>query len=170
MLIKVPVASTNRAQGPHKEEKMDSKLLAVVALALSLVALGLTVYGRYFDHPLGKGLKGYDLTSPEKAYQSKVEMNLAVDINAFREMNAIFGGKEAEDKLKSFAVEKTGEYAGKKILFVKWTTEGVDRYEIRSFEKHVDSGLWEEAHLSAWSVDDESLSEEMKSWEKRDPK
>src|SRR5262249_9207842 len=114
-------------------------ILGGSALAVSLLALALNLFR---GNPLGAGLSKYDFSTPRAAMTSQWEMEVNGDIRALIEYGSTVNGPRIREKLKTLDVRKEAEWHGKKILFIRYESDGVKRYETVGMEKDAKSGFW----------------------------
>lgn len=133
-------------------------LMASAALVVAVLALG-------GDDPLGKGLDGYDMSTPKTALVADLEMRKNMDVRAQLDLQALHVNKHLDEKLASVEVDRQATYDDKQILFVSWTEDGKKQYKAEAFEKDEDSGLWFRSYVSAYDVTDEILKEDISAWE-----
>ncbi len=138
-----------------------SLVMSACALALSLLALAWTLA----SDPLGKGIEGYDLSSPEGALRSELKMQLNQDIRARIQLDAMKKGKTVREKLETLKVHRTSDYAGKKLLFVSFTDNGISKYDVEAAEKDADTGMWLHTFVSIYDIEDSALQEAAERWE-----
>jgi hypothetical protein len=134
-----------------------------MALVLSSLALVLVV----FRNPLGHGMSKYDFSSPIAAMNSEIEMQLNHDFLAALERDEVIEGTYLREKLKTLEVRKEREWKGSVILFVAYKRNGVEKHEVKGFEKHAKTGLWMHKYVSPYEVkdDNQALRKEISEWE-----
>lgn len=140
-----------------------SALLSCAALVVALVALGVVV----FRDPLGSGIRHYDLSTPRASLESQIKMELDGDIRARLELQRQIQGKMLKERLSTLRVRKEAIFRGKKILFLAYKENGVDKYLTKSFEKDANTGFWLPTYVSTYEVtnEDKDLAAQMKRWE-----
>jgi hypothetical protein len=128
-----------------------ARALSVIALVLSLAAIGMSVLAMRRD-PLGTDLSRYDLSSPEQTLRSINKIIAKQDIRAALEFvrTSVWvesgGDKEAKlfladnptlTVLKSLELSNSGEPKnnGVVVSFVKFNVSGVDYYAVKFFRK-----------------------------------
>jgi hypothetical protein len=144
-------------------------VLGWFALLFSLAALGGVGYMMFLrPDPLGKGLAKYDFSTPAAAMKSELEMEANFDVRAGLELQRKTKKKPVEEMINSLSVKKEEEWRGKKILFVSFTRDGVEKHETQAFEKQADTGFWVKSPLSSFDVreDNKKLADMMESWTK----
>lgn len=126
-----------------------SRVISIIALVLSLVAIGLSVQRR---DPLGRDLSRYDLSSPEQTLRSVNKIIASQDIRAALQFlkNEVWAesGGEKESKLflsdspnltvlKSVELSNSGDTKnnGTVVSFIKFNVSGVDYYTVQYFRK-----------------------------------
>lgn len=161
--------SMSNSSATQKASTPSTILLALIvivsggALAIAVVAYrAATAKLPSIDPSTGKK---YDFSSPEAAYKSHTTMYRDGDIAAIRWYEVEFRRALLDEKLKTFEVSRVAEYSGKRVLFVKYQSRGMDRYDTVAMERDAASGLWGEVRLSYFDVTDEKLKDEMRKWE-----
>jgi hypothetical protein len=134
-----------------------------VAVLLSIIALCIAI----FRHPLGRGMNAYDFSTPSAALKSQIEMALNNDIRAAIELETMRSRKAAKEKLNTLKIHKESEYGGKKILFISFEKNGILKYDIESFEKDADSGLWYHSYVGTYDMKDSDLKKAIEDWQKK---
>jgi hypothetical protein len=143
---------------------------AWVSLALSglavLVAIAALVVALVRD-PLGSGLANYDFSTPKAALISQMKIALNKDIRALLELQSQIKSKKLKEAIDTVEVRKEAEFQGKKILFVAFKEDGVNKYKTGAFEKHAETGFWQPTYVSAFTVEKENkeLAAQMRRWE-----
>lgn len=137
--------------------------LATLALALALSALGVVL----FRDPLGSGLAKYDFSTPKAALISQKKIELNKDIRALLELQSRTKNKKLKEAIETMEVRKEAEFQGKKILFVTFKEDGVNKYTTEAFEKHAETGFWIPTYVGSFTVqkDNRGLAEQMRRWE-----
>ena len=141
----------------------------MLPLALSIAALVISIIGAawsIFHGGLGKGISGYDFSTPAKAMDSSLAINLNTDIRAMMEMERVKSGKKLKEKRDTLKVHRDAEYQGKKILFISFNENGIEKHEVEGFEKDAESGMWFPAYVSKYSMTDAPLKKSAEDWEK----
>lgn len=128
-----------------------NRTMSIIALVLSLAAIGLSVQTTRRD-PLGTDLSKYDLSSPEQTLRSINKIVARQDIRAALQLlkNEVWaesgGDKEAKlflsdspalTVLRSIEVSNSGDPKnnGTVVSFVKFSVSGVDYYTVQYFRK-----------------------------------
>lgn len=142
-----------------------SILLSSTALTCALLALAVTLL---YD-PTQPNLKAYNLTTPEDALKSNLEMNANADFTSLLYLQGIEHGRRAAESLQSLRIHKTVEYQGQKVLFISYQENGLPKFDTPAFEKDAESGLWipqGTATLSYFKKDEDltPLEASIKSW------
>ena len=134
-----------------------------LSLLVALAALGIAL----FRDPLGSGISKYNFSTPRTALESYLKMRINQDMRAEIELRSLFEGKQLKEELNTLDVRKEVEFQGKKILFVAFKKNGVNKYNILSFEKDAGTGFWERTHVGAYEVekDNKELATQMRRWE-----
>jgi ribosomal protein S27AE len=137
-------------------------ILPSLSLVIAVAALGVAV----FRDPLGSGISKYDFTTPRAALESRMKMELNQDIRAMMEFQIRVRGKKEKERLATLEVRKEAEYQGKKILFIAFKVDGVNKYDTESFEKDASTGFWIPAYVGAYEVekDNKELADQMRRW------
>ena len=140
--------------------------LAGLALVLSGVALGVTLFRPTPPNPLGSGLGKYDFSTPRAALRSQDEIQLNNDIRAELDLHHHLEGPRLRERVNTLEVKKEAEWGGKSILFISYERDGVKKYEIASFEKDTKSGLWKRSYAGSFDVrkSNPELADQMDSW------
>ena len=138
--------------------------VSLAALSIAAAALGWSVLA----NPLGSGLNSYDMSSPETAIVSLLEMKAGGDYRAMLELEQV--GDDTQEKIATLKIHKRSEYAGKIVLFISYEDNGISTYEISAFERQAESGIWMPTYLSAYSIDDDDLSDAVMAWEAKSGK
>lgn len=128
-----------------------SRAMSVIALVLSLAAIGLSIQTMRRD-PFGTDLSKYDLSSPEQTLRSINKMISSQDIRATLQLlkNEVWvesaGDKQAKlflsdspilTVLRSVELSNSGDPKNNGIVvsFVKFSVSGVDYYTVQCFRK-----------------------------------
>jgi hypothetical protein len=135
-------------------------LLAGIALIVGSVAL--------FRDPLGGSMAKYDFSNPKAALLSQYKMELNRDVRAMMDFSFRIKSSALREAIGSLEVRKEAEFQGKKILFIGFKKNGVNKYETKAFEKDAETGLWAPTYVSSFTVakDDPQLAKQMEKWEK----
>lgn len=110
-------------------------LLSGIAILISVVAMGRC----WLRSPMGKGLAGYDFSTPKRACFSVEEMYLNHDWLAFSELCE---GPMLKEYLKTLEVKKEVELEGRRILFVSFSLNGIKKFKTEELQKDAQTGLW----------------------------
>lgn len=137
-------------------------ILPCVLLVVALAALGVTL----FKDPLGSGISKYDFSTPRAALESRMKIEMNNDVRALLELDTRVNGKKQKEQLDTLEVRKEAEYRGKKILFVAYKEDGINKYTVQSFEKDASTGYWLTSYVSAYDVekDNKELAGQMRKW------
>jgi hypothetical protein len=142
-----------------------SMVLAAIALLTAILALLRTAA----TGPLGAGLSRYDLSTPEAALQTGLQTIANGDIQARLELIQLHNQKIAEEKLGSLTIHKSTEIAGQSFVFFSFSELGVQKYDVKMFEKDAGSEAWIERALTA--ADEmrlpDSVISEIQQWKSR---
>jgi hypothetical protein len=156
------------AAGPRRA----SSAAGVVGLVLSILALltALAALGWQFfrPHPLGKGIGGYDFSSPKAALQSQLKIEEDIDVLAQIELQKIRRSKELEEELRTLDVRKEEPWKQDMIIvFFSYQQKGTKHYETRGFEKDAKTGHWLPKYISPFEVEKENaaLAKRMRDWQ-----
>jgi hypothetical protein len=166
--------SAERAADAPRRELRDSNPprrgfpFGLVALLVSLVALGYTMY----HNPPWGPLARYNYSTAEAACRSDLEMEARGDIPAFMALNRRVDKRNIQERLATLDIAKTADYKGKKVLFVKYKTtdketkQEKERKEVHWYEKHEDSGYWQRTYVNESEVrkTDEKLAKDIEAW------
>ena len=128
-----------------------NRAMSVIALVLSLVAVGLSIQTARRD-PLGADLSRYDLSSPEQTLRSINKMIAGRDVRdalqLLKDEIWLESGADKEAKLfltddaaltvvRSVEVSDSGDPKnnGTVVSFIKFNVSGVDYYTVQCFRK-----------------------------------
>lgn len=138
-------------------------ILSIIAVVLSLVALLFS----WISNPLGKGLDGYDFSTPEAALKSRMQIRANQDIQAQIDLEKIQQGTQLEEVLRTLEIHRTVDFEDKKIVFFSYMKGGEKEKEYEAFEKDLESKLWFRKFVSVSSVRDsnDQLARDMESWD-----
>jgi hypothetical protein len=142
-----------------------SRLTLFASLASLLMSSACVAWNLVHRNPLGKGLRSYDFSTPEKAMRSHLQISANHDVRALIELASI--ESDAEAKLKSLKVHKQAEYRGRKILFVSFDKDGVGTHDIEGFEKHADTGFWFPRATYSFDIEDQDLKKSIQEWKEK---
>ena len=136
--------------------------LSAAALLVAIAALGIAT----FRSPLGRGIRSYDLSSPEAAVKSLVQIQKGHDLKAQLDLTDLQEGNSGEEMIRTLEIHRKADFNDKKILFVSYTRKGTKIKSIETFEKDPESKMWLPKFLSNSDVSlvNEQLAKEMKSW------
>ena len=115
--------------------------------------------------PMGKGIAGYDFSTPEAAAKSIMQIKANGDVRALLEIDQTgMGG----DSVRTFDVNRVADFADKKALFVSYLQKGEKQKKVIWFEKDLESKRWLPKFVSSYDVEktNEQLSKEIRAWEK----
>lgn len=172
---------------PSRSGSITAICLSAIALAVSIFALVWTIVKSGPDSTetepvLGKGLKAYDFSTPEKALFSQIRIEKDHDIQARKEIDEMKNGERRREQLQTMEVRNTKEfdlrtlpkskYASStndeyepvvKLLFIHYEREGKRQYAVHYFQKHKESGLWFSRYVSTyrWPKD---IKKEISDW------
>ena len=136
--------------------------LSGLAMFIALASLGLAIV----RDPWGSGLDAYDLSTPEAAYRSSLQMARDGNIQALIEIEQLKHGTTTREKLKSLTVHRSSSYQGKKVLFISYTENGIDKHDTAAVEKDADTGLWTPTYVSTYGMTDPALKKAIEDWKK----
>ncbi len=137
-------------------------ILSAAALLVAMVALGIAT----FRSPLGRGLKSYDLSTPEAAVKSLIQIHKGHDLKAQLDLSDLQEGNSVEEMIRTLEIHKQADFNDKKILFISYTRKGTKIKSIETLEKDPESKIWLPKFLSHSDVSlvNEQLAKEMESW------
>jgi hypothetical protein len=149
-------------------------VLGLVALLISLVALGYALY----HNPPWSPLARYNYSSAEAALRSDLLMEARGDVPAFMELNRRIDRRNMQERLATLEIVKTADYKGKKALFVKYKTtdketkQQKERKDVEWYELDEGSGFWQRSYSGMEEVrrSDERLAREIEEWHRGDIK
>lgn len=158
-------AAANDATAPARKRPFDrvipiSTILSLVAATVSIGAAWWTIS----HDPLGKGIDAYSFTTPRKTLCSQLDMVLNQDFRAMQEIDFLRSGSTPQEMRDTLKVHKESNYQGKKLLFISYERNGLPHYDVESFEKDADTGLWFPAYVSTYNMDDEALENAVTHW------
>jgi hypothetical protein len=136
-------------------------VLAGIALLVAIVAIIIAI--TIPRHPLGKGMSGYDFTSPSATVKSLAAARANNDVLVMIELDQLQSDRFAAEKLRTLEIKKEVTSNGKKVVFVSYLEDGVKKHDTVSVEKDADSGLWIPARFSA--VSDAAIRKDIEKWE-----
>lgn len=94
----------------------------------------------------------------------KLEKNR--DVATARALNDLKSRRKLSEKIGSLKVEKTADFRGMRLLFTKYTENGVERKQVSAMEKDAETGLWFPTYVSAYMLrDDPKLKDAYEDWE-----
>ena len=154
---------------PPTERRPRSALataISLLSLLVAVVALALP----FLRDPLGKGVSGYDFSTPELAAKSITWINVGRDIRAHMELSDLHRGGTPEEVYRTFEVNRIADVGDKKVVFVSYMRKGKKRKELLEIEKDLESKLWLPTSLRLYEVKktDEKLAKEMEAWTEAD--
>ncbi len=155
--------SSPAIRGTSSRRSPTSTIVAGDALAVSLAAIGWLC----FQSPLGAGIDSYDFSTPADSLRSTLGIAANGDVQAQLDIERLKHGEAAIEQLQTLTIHKESEYKSHKILFVPFEKNGIKTYDIRTFEKHADTGLWFSSYLSAYDMDDSELEQAIADWRKK---
>jgi hypothetical protein len=139
-------------------------LIASLALAIAVFALMLV----YFYNPLGRGIRGYDFSSPEAAVRSLAQIERNQDFRARVEVELLQFSREhnGEEKTRTFEIHKTANHNDSKLVFVSYTKNGKKVRDVQSFEKDPETKLWMPNNVRTTEIArvNEQLAKEIGAW------
>jgi len=131
-------------------------LISVLALLASIAAL--VVAFRTPRLP-GRGIASYDLTTPQNAIRSEMEMEANGDVLARLELEQALCAcdqPELQQAVNSLSFGRTFECEGKTLVLYQYTRDGKDRYEAQWLEKAKDGKYHVILEMPTWSWDQET--------------
>ncbi|MCR9293330.1 MAG: hypothetical protein NXI32_11470 [bacterium] len=142
------------------------KLVPIIASSIAVLVSTLSSFHVWTHDPLGKGLAGYDFSTPEAACKSRLQINANQDFRASLELQELTASQKFDENIETLSVHKEVNSRGQKLLFISYNNNGRSTYEVQGFEKKADSGMWFPKYVSSYSVKqyDPGLAEEMDSW------
>lgn len=154
---------------PNASRPRTARLATAISL-LALLVAGAALALPFLRDPLGKGVSGYDFSTPELAAKSMTRIEMGRDIRAQMELGDLRRGGTPEEVYRTFEINRVADFGDKKIVFVSFLRKGKKRRELLEFEKDLESKLWLPASLSVYDVKktDEKLAKEMEAWTERD--
>jgi hypothetical protein len=138
-----------------------------LALGLALLALVLAIVVLFVD-PANRGLAAYDLDTPRDALVAEAKMQAKKDARALMELDMLRSGRDPEAMAETLKIEREQTFQGKKILFVTWEEDGVEKHGVRAVEKDAETGYWIPAHFprdAELEQSDPQLAQNVRSWE-----
>jgi hypothetical protein len=142
---------------------MTSVALSLIALGIASTALGFVL----FRDPLGAGIGKYDLSTPKSSLESRLKIQLNNDVRALLELERQIQGKKLKEKLDTLEIRKEAEFRGRKILFVAYKSDGINKYSLEYVEKDANTGYWLPTFVNSYDVEKENkdLAVQMRKWE-----
>ncbi len=125
-------------------------LVAIAALIVGVVALGVALQRR---GPAGPGLAAYDLTTPQSAVRSLMQMQANGDVQAQMELEQAACAchkTEIEASIASLKMGATYEVDAKTVVLYTAKRDGRERYEVQWLEKGPDGRYHPVLDLPAW--------------------
>jgi hypothetical protein len=159
-----PAPAEPSGRAPGQLLLLGNLVLSGAAVVLALLALAL----HFFADPLGPGLARYDLTTPQAAVRSEMQMRLHHDARAVLELQALAEEGRLKEKIDTLEVRKEVDWKDGKVLFITYLENGTRRYSAAGFEKDARTGSWLPVPLSLAEVRAENadLAKQIESWEK----
>ena len=137
----------------------------LISLICSIAALLISIFILLKPNPLGKGIKAYDISTPEKALKAQIQIRLNKDYLAAVQYRSNRDKEKAEEIESSLEIHDSEDYDGKKILFISYTEDGEKKYDTEGFEKDSESGLWYRAYISTYDMPDNSeMKKRIQKW------
>ena len=147
-------------------------MMSKLPLIFSILALSVALYGTVRTPPasdrFGSGLAAYNLNSPTNALSSQLEMTLNRDFLALWEFSMVKENTMAKIKEQKDTIEihRESNYQGKKLLFISYIQNGLDKKEVVAFEQPDDDPRWFLSRFSRYSMKDGALKNAVDDWEK----
>ncbi len=119
---------TNRERG----SSVVAVLLSIVAVVISIVALCYAMRGG--SGIAGRGLAAYDMTTPQNAVKSILQMEAYGDVLAQMQMEQAMSAcnrKSKEQEVASLGYGKTFTHEGKTAVLYTFMRDGKPRYEVQ---------------------------------------
>lgn len=138
--------------------------LGVISMFVSFAAIAFVLV-RPTEQARRPDLTSYDFSSPETMLKSLWTMQGSGDYDALREFQRTVKSSMYAEMLSTLKVDRSTDYAGKRVLFVSYRARGTLTFETLAFEKDASSGLWDTVYLSPYDVTDDKLKQEMTGWE-----
>lgn len=153
------------AQPPHANHSRRLTLPLALSMLAIAIASGSLIYTVLRD-PLGKGVSGYDLSTPEASAKASLQMEANSDIRAQLEIGRL-KGVDLDDAVRTLEINRTADFGDKKLVFVSFLDRGRKTKRVMAFEKDLESKLWLPTYVASYSVRsvDEQLAKDMEAWE-----
>ena len=156
------------AAGLLLQSRAPSAPLALSGLAVVLAFAALIV--AFSRDPLGKGIKGYDFSTPEAAAKSMLLIDSNRDIRAHLDLEGLKEDGNPKDAARTLEINRVADFGDKKVVFASYLQKGRKRKRLFGFEKDLESKLWVPAYVGAFEVrkTNEQLAKEMEAWEAKE--
>ncbi|MEK6239077.1 MAG: hypothetical protein N2C14_30545 [Planctomycetales bacterium] len=135
--------------------------LSVAAILLATIAICIP----FIYDPLGKGIAGYDFSTPRASLVSELEMEIRQDIRAQLDRQRMQRDNRLEEMFETLKVHKESTHEDQRLLFVSFEKNGITMYDVRAFKKDADTGYWFTKFLLPSSIDDSVLKKAIEEWE-----
>lgn len=149
---------------PKQSKARSSPFLNILSLIIASAALIVALTPKQPQLP-GTALNSFNLKTPVDAMRSVIEIQRSANIRAQMQINQMQMDRTLKEKLDTIKVASESEYGGKRILFVTYKSNGIDKQDIESFEKHAESGLWMPTFVSPYSMTDKALEKKIRQWQ-----
>ena len=156
--------STPHAAGYHAPIA-NLKLLVLMsglAVILSIVAVMFAFTSR--GSGMGKGLSGYDFSSPEDALKSSFKVRASSDMRAWVQMWMRRDSASATEALKSLKVEEELTHKEFRILLYSYDTDdGFDtKHDVQGFRRV--NERWLPTYVPTYDMGDKDLEKKIREW------